>query len=231
MPALLDMLSQQLRPNTVRMISDKVGADEATTVRAIRASMPVLLGALAHNANQSQSSAQTLAKALDRDHDGSLLDNLDEVLSRTARGGGMMGDAGSGVPNGISVDRQTVATGEMLQHIFGARRSEVELGISRASGMDVRKISQLLEVLAPIVLGALGRVKRDQGLNHDQIASLLNKERATVERETSGTERGDLIRFLDIDDEGQVADEVADIGDRLVKSNAMNRLFGERLSS
>lgn len=226
MPAILDILSQQLNGDTMRMIADKIGADEGTTRRAVQATVPVLLGALAHRANQSEAAARALAGALDRDHDGSMLDNLDDVLSRTAKGGGMLRDAGSPYEQGISIDRRTVDSEGILDHIFGRERSEVELGVSRASDLDVRKVSQLMDVLAPIVMSALGFLKRQRSLNPDQLASMLNKERAAVEREASGTERGDLLTFLERNTDGPIADAVASIGQKLVGSEPMSRLFG-----
>ena len=85
--------------------------------------------------------------ALDRDHDGSILDDL----------GGFLGDYLSGRGAGI------------LSHIFGDQEGAVERGVSQASGLDLSKVGPLLMILAPIVMGALGRARREEGIGAGEL--------------------------------------------------------------
>ena len=66
--ALLDMLQQQLRGNTLTQISQQLGADEGTTANAVALALPMLLGGLARNA-ATDTGAASLDQALNRDQD------------------------------------------------------------------------------------------------------------------------------------------------------------------
>ena len=68
-------LMQQLSGDSLSRIGRQIGADEATTQSAIAAALPVLVSALARNASRP-GGAEALDRALERDHDGSILDDL-----------------------------------------------------------------------------------------------------------------------------------------------------------
>src|SRR5882672_898571 len=99
---LMGLLNNALNSDTIKQISRQLGAGEGETIDAIQAALPMLLGGLA-NSSASQSGASALLAALDRDHDGSVLDDL----------GGFLGDYLSGRGQGI------------LSHIFGAQEGAV----------------------------------------------------------------------------------------------------------
>lgn len=210
MPALIDLLARYLTGDTVRHLSDQVGGDFTSTQKAIAAAIPLLIGGLARDANSSQNRAQALQQALEKDHDGSLLDSLDDLLDRSAGGRSLM-DAASGYVGGYEIDRRAADGEGILRHILGDRRPAVENGISRASELDVRKVALLMPILAIIVMSALGRMQREQNLDPDGIARLLNRERAQVERERPGVKSGGLMDYLDSDDDGEVIEQVEQI--------------------
>ena len=224
MPALLDTLSSQLGPGLVNQISSRLGTDSSQTQTAIATALPLLIGGLAKNANQSQSQAQALSSALDNDHDGSLLDNLGSLLGGGA-GGGLAGALGSALGGGGS--RATDGDG-ILGHILGGKRSAVEQGVSRASGLDASKVGPLLAMLAPVVMGALGKVKRQQNMNTDEVAATLNRERAQVEEETEGMQQGGLLSMLDSDQDGSIADDIAKMGAAFGGAALLGKMFGKK---
>lgn len=210
MPALIDILARSLTGETVRRLSDQVGGDLASIQKAISAAIPLLIGGLARDANSSQTRAQALERALEKDHDGSLLDSLDDLLRRS-EGGHTFTDAGSGYEGGYSIDRRAADGEGVLRHILGDRRPAVENGISRASELDVRKVAQLMPILAVLVMSALGRMRQEQNLDADGLARLLNRERAQVERERPEVRSGGLMDYLDSDDDGEVIEQVEHI--------------------
>lgn len=211
MPVLLELLERHVNGDVIRGLSSKIDGDETGTRHAVAAALPLFIGALARQANESQGQAQALIKALNRDHDGSLLDNLGPLLHLSA-GGHSLTDAGSGYAGGYTIDRCAADGDGILRHVFGDRRSAVENGISRASGLDVRKVSLLMPILATIVMSAAGKLKSDRNLDADGIARLLNRERLEAERETPAMNRGGLLDFMDSEDDGAVIEEVARIG-------------------
>ncbi|HEY0143882.1 MAG TPA: DUF937 domain-containing protein [Thermoanaerobaculia bacterium] len=161
MTSILDAVRQQLGPDTIQQMSGALGADPAATSNAISLALPALLGGLSQNAAQPQGAA-ALDTALNA-HDGSILDNL----------GGMLGGGG-----GIG--------GAILGHIFGGRRDTVEQGVGRGSGLNAGQVAQLMAMLAPLVMGVLGRMKQNQGIDATRLPDVLQKGREQAEQETPG---------------------------------------------
>ncbi len=184
MASLLDGLLQQLGGDTMRQMSQQLGTDDATTQKAVGAALPALVGALARNA-QSPDGAASLAGALDRDHDGSVLNDLPALL----------GSGGGGAGAGI------------LGHILGGKQSSVAGGIGAATGLDAAKSGQLLSMLAPIVMGALGQAKRTNGLDAGGLASMLGAERSAMSGQGGGA-LGSLMNLIDRDNDGSVVDDI-----------------------
>lgn len=123
----------------------------------------------------------------------------------------------------------------ILRHVFGGRRAPVEEGIERASGLGRGQASQLLAMLAPVVMGVLGRAKRERGLQGPQLTDLLRRESEDVERqvgtaaattgETAARRRtGGLAAIFDADGDGDVRDEVAKIGTALAGAFLLGKL-------
>lgn len=196
MSGILDILSQQLGGDAIRQMSRQLGADEGATQSAIAGALPVLIGALSKNAAKP-GGADALSSALERDHDGSVLDHLGAVL----------GGSGGG---GLS-QRSLNGTG-ILGHILGGERSDVEASLGRAAGLDAGSAGKLLAMLAPLVMGALGRTQRQQGLDSGGLADLLNGERRRA-RAAAPSGLGGLVgSFLDQDGDGDYKDDVAKMG-------------------
>ncbi len=183
MNPLLDLLQGQIGGGALAQVSQRLGADQGQTTQAVAAALPMLLGALARNAAKPDG-AQALHGALTRDHDGRALDDLPGALNRpdTADGNAILG------------------------HVFGERRGAVETGVSRVSGLDGQRTGQLMAMLAPVVMGALGRMQRQKNLDSAGLASALAGERQGVERASAGL--GGLTALLDADGDGQIMDDV-----------------------
>jgi hypothetical protein len=198
MSGLLDLLTSQLSGSQLSAMSRQLGAEENATKNAMGAALPVLLGALARNSAKPDGAA-SLHGALSKDHDGSVLDNLSGFLGKP----------------------DTAAGDGILKHVLGGRRSAVETGVSHASGLDGAKVTQLMAMLAPVVMGAVGRTQRQQNLDASGVANMLAGERQRAE--SGSPALGDLARLLDSDGDGQIADDVAKLGNGL-----LGNLFGRR---
>lgn len=180
---LQTILNGALGGDTISQMSQALGEDENTTSQAVQAALPMLLGALARNSSTPEG-ASSLAGALDRDHDGSVLDDL----------AGLVMSSGAGQGEGI------------LGHIFGDNRPQVEQGLSQASGMEAAKIGQLLMMLAPVVMGALGRTQREQGLGAGDLAGVLG---GTAQQMGGGSQLlGMLGQLMDANQDGSAVDDV-----------------------
>lgn len=163
MSSVLDAVREQLGPDTIQRLSGALGADPASTSNAVSLALPALLGGLAHNAARPEGAA-ALDNALNQ-HDGSILDNLGGMLGGGGAGGGALGGIG----------------GAILGHIFGGRRGSVEEGVTKGSGLDAAQVAQLMAMLAPIVMGVLGRMKQTKGLDANRLPEVLNDGRGGLE--------------------------------------------------
>jgi hypothetical protein len=182
---LIDMLQQRLGSDAVNQISSRIGADPGTTGNAIDAALPLLISALARNTGDSDR-AQSLASAVSNDHDGSVLDDVPGFVSRASE------KPGAGI----------------LRHVLGGRQQAVQSGLSQVTGLDAGKTGTLLTLLAPLVMGALGRAKNQNGLDAGGLSTLLTGEQEQLKQSAPGV-MGALGRFLDQDNDGSVLDDVS----------------------
>lgn len=193
MSSMLDLLYSQLdQGGGLDELGAAVGADRRTTQAAVAAALPMLLGGLAHNASQPQG-ASALLGALDRNHDGSV---LDDVVGFLGQGDSSPGEA-------------------ILGHVFGGQRSQASAQLSQVSGLSRQGAAQLLALLAPLVLGLLGRQRRNEGLDAGGLAGLLRRERDT-QAERAPDLFGMLGGLLDTNHDGSVVDDVARLGSGLL---------------
>jgi hypothetical protein len=183
---------QQLGGDEISRLGRSIGAEPAATQRAVDAALPMLFGALATNSSRPQGAA-SLASALDRDHDGSILDDL----------AGFLGGGDSGPGDGI------------LRHVLGGRKTAAEAQLGQASGLDPGRAGQLLAMLAPLVLGALGRAQKRRGFDPADLAGMLQTERDRAAR-IAPEGLGGLARWLDADGDGDVLDDAARLGSDLL---------------
>ena len=134
------------------------GADEATAKNAIGSGLGAILGGLANNASKPQG-AESLFNAVKDKHDGGILDDL----------GGFLG-------GGDAVDG-----GKILGHVFGDNRANVESQVAQAAGIEPSMVSKLLPMLAPMVMGWLGKKVTSGSLNPAGLGGLLQEEKTTAE--------------------------------------------------
>lgn len=192
---LLGLLSQQVGGQVARQVSRQLGTDVSTTESAINAALPMLLGAISRNAETTEG-AKSLNHALDQ-HDGSILNDVIGAMS--------------------SQDRMNDGA-KILGHVFGGKQGNVEQGLSQISGLSADNSAQLLAMLAPVVMGALGQTKRSGGLDADSLATLLGGQRAATDSQLGG-----LASLLDMDGDGSIVDDVMDIGSKM-----LGGMFGKK---
>lgn len=184
MAGILDGLMQQLNSASLDKVSGALGTDAATTGSAVSAALPVLIAALAKNAATPQG-ASALAGALDRDHDGSALDSIGSLL-------------GGGAGN--------VAGEKILGHVLGGQTGSISQALGAATGLNSAKTTQLLAMLAPVVLAYLGRQKREQGLDAGGLGSMLGSAQQSLPANSGML--GSVMSMLDRDKDGSVVDDV-----------------------
>lgn len=205
MANLFDLLNGHMDDNLIDHLSNQLGgADRQQTATAAQGIMSTLLSGLAKNASSPEGAAN-LSNALDRDHDGGILSNLMGML------GGQAAPEQSSTLNGAGI----------LNHILGDRQGGAVDMISKMSGLDSSKTSNLMSMLAPMVMGMLGQQKRQSGLDVGGLMGLLSNN-AQQQQESSNPLLNLANRFLDQDGDGSAMDDIAG----MVGKKLLGNLFG-----
>ncbi len=191
MDDLVSMITKQLGGSGIEKIAGQIGADKSTTQGAIGAAVPLLLTALAKNAS-NDAGAKSLHKAVEKDHDGSLLDNIGGFLSNPA------------AANGLGI----------LKHMLGGKQNNVTGGLAKRTGLNSGQSAQLLSILAPIVMAALGKTQRSKGFDVGGLVGMLaGQQKATTSQQ--GGLLGGLAGMLDADGDGSAIDDLGNIAGKL----------------
>lgn len=184
MSSITDQLLQQLGQGGLSQISQQIGADAGSTGSALSMAMPLLVSALANN-SAKPNGAQALHQALSNDHDGSILGNLSGFLEnpQAANGAGILG------------------------HVLGSQQPAVAQGMAQNTGLNSNQVSQLLQIAAPLVMGALGQQQQSQGLGPNGLAALLGGQQQAAQQANPDM-MGMLNQLLDRDKDGSALNDI-----------------------
>ncbi len=199
MSGILDLIKNSIGNQAVEQVGRQVGGNKDATQRAIAAAIPMLLSALQKN-TKSRSGAESLANALERDHDGGILGNLGSVLGQS---------------NNQSMGEK------ILGHVLGQRQQNVSNQLGKATGLGSADVGKILANLAPVVMGAVGKAKRENNLGVSGLQDLLSQERKTIKKQQPNL--GFLEKALDGDGDGDV-----DLSDVLKQGSGLLAGFFKR---
>lgn len=179
------LLQGPMGQQIVNGVVEKLGINNDQAKVAISTAVPLLLTALNKNANSGD--AQNIARALERDHDGSILDNLGAFFQ------------GGNFSDGLGI----------LSHVLGGKQPQVENAIGKSTGLSSSQISQILAMVAPIVMGYLGKQKQQNGLDANGLSTLLGGLVGNV-TQNNQREMSTIEKLLDRDGDGSVIDDAMD---------------------
>jgi len=185
MNGLLDTLVNSFGDDAVDMMSKQLGVENQLTKTAISSALPMIISALVKNASTPQG-AESLHKAVVQDHDGSILDQLSNYI-----------------PN-----YQQSSGGGILGHVLGNNRKGVEDMIGQVSGMNPSAVSGFMEMLAPMVMGSLGKQQRSNNLDKGGLTDLLKQAQQGIDQKSEKKSGGLLASFLDKDGDGDIKDDL-----------------------
>lgn len=193
MNAISEMITQQIAGRASGQMAQRLGISENTARTAVSLAVPLILAALARNAAQPQG-AQDLHQAVSKDHDGSVLDNLMGYIGNpeTANGAGI------------------------LRHALGGQRPTVESNLAQATGLNPNSAGSLLEMVAPLVMGAIGRQQQENGLDPQGLSQYLGDQQQQVQTADPDL-MGALNSMLDSNRDGSVRDDLSRIAGNFFK--------------
>lgn len=192
MNIISQMITQQLSGVASQQIAARLGVSESTANMAVGVAVPLILSAIARNASQPQG-AQDLHQAVTNDHDGSILNNLAGYLGnpQQANGSGILG------------------------HVLGDQRGSVENNLAQATGLDQGAAGNLMEIVAPLVMGAVGKTQQQNGFDSSGLANYLGEQQQ--QQAAQPGMMGMLSSMLDSNKDGSMTDDLTRIAGSLFK--------------
>jgi hypothetical protein len=103
----------------------------------------------------------------------------------------------------------------ILGHVLGGQRPAVEGGLAQATGLDQGSAGSLMEMLAPVVMGALGRTQQENGLDPSGLGQYLGEQQ---QQQTAEPGINDMLSsILDSNKDGSVSDDLSRIAGNFFK--------------
>ena len=182
----LEALLGLLQGQDIGNLASQVGGNEGEVKNGVMAALPAMLAALGKNAG-TEKGAEELNNALEKKHDGSILDNLSGYLSNPD------------LKDGAGI----------LNHLFGNQTSNVANAVSQSSGLDTNGSMKMLQMLAPILMGILGQQKKQNNLDAKGLGNLTSMLASNFGSEagTSGIMET-VTNLLDANKDGNVVDDI-----------------------
>lgn len=146
--SLIDLLTGNTGNQVAEQAENKFGISKNQVLALLAVATPLIISYL-RNKSQDAKEAEALNNALDKDHNGSILNDASQIEARQAEGG------------------------SILDHIFGGQKSTVENQLSQNTGISIDKIGPILAMLAPVVMGYIGQQKQQSNVGAGGLGDLL----------------------------------------------------------
>ena len=146
--SLIDLITSNTGNQVAEQAENKFGISKGQIIALLAVAAPLIISYL-RNKSQDANEAEALNNALDKDHDGSILNNPTSAVEREAEGN------------------------SILDHIFGGEKATVENQLSQNTGISMDKIGPILAMLAPVIMGYIGQQKQANGINAGGLGDLL----------------------------------------------------------
>jgi hypothetical protein len=181
MNPLINMITSQLSGPVLAQIGQQIGADGNSTQSAISAALPMMLSAIGNQANTG--SADTLQQVAQENNSV-----LDDVM-------GFLGNAQGGNIQGA-----------LLNQVMGGNGNAIANAVAQHTGLGSGAVMQLLGLLTPIVMGAVGQSSQAQGLDANGLAQMVG---AAAGSSNGNDLMGLATKMLDSDGDGNVMEELS----------------------
>ena len=193
----LEALLGLLQGQDLGQLAEQVGGNEGQVKNGVMAALPAMLTALSKNTG-TEKGAEELNNALEKKHDGSILDNLSGYLSNPD------------LKDGAGI----------LNHLFGSQTSNVANAVSQSSGLDSNGSMKMLQMLAPVLMGMLGQQKKQNNLDAEGIGNLTSMLASNFGSEAGASGIMDVVtNLLDANKDGNVMDDIMGMVGKLFGGN------------
>lgn len=208
---LQDLIQKQLTDQIIGSIAKNVGIQDSDKAQAAATGViQSILAGVTKNAS-SPEGAQALDAALERDHDGSILEDvMGMVVNQSA------GSSNNGL--GKALDGSGI-----LRHVLGSKQDQVVSGLSKSLNLDGNSVAKMATMLAPLVMGALGKTKKQANLGASDLGGLLSSVMGAggmlgSNKQVAGTDLSFLEQMIDSDGDGDIKDDLMGHGMKILGS-------------
>lgn len=164
--SLIDLLTGSAGNQVASEAENKFGISKNQVIALLAVAAPLVISYLRKKSQDNAQEADALNNALDKDHDGSILTDPAQVTARQQEGG------------------------SILDHVFGGQKATVENQLSQNTGISMDKIGPILAMLAPIIMGYIGKEKQSNGVTSggglgDLLGGILGNAQNQAQSQTS----------------------------------------------
>lgn len=182
---ILELLSGQLDTEKVlQQLSMTSGADSSQVQKVVQMGLPALLESLGRNSKTEQG-ASSLAKALDS-HKDDKVDDIEDFLKN------------------VNLDDGS----KIIGHVLGGNKQKVQRNLAKQTGLEDNQVSSIMNQLAPLLLGTLGKQKAINNVGSAGIESMIS---GIINGQ--GSKNNNMMKtitnLLDADDDGNIVDDVS----------------------
>ena len=155
---ITDLISGGIGSQAISSIAKMLKIDESKAKWVVAAAVPLMIAALNYNSKKSKEKEEGINNALEQ-HNGGIFDQIGSLFGQ-----------------GPSEDDNKI-----VQHMFGKNTDVVKESIASKTGISSNQIGGALAILAPIVMGYLGKQKQQSsgGGIGDLIGSVLGGGQAS----------------------------------------------------
>jgi hypothetical protein len=178
---LINLFSMLTDQKTLDKFSNQVGANKNQTQKLVNLGLPTIMKAMDRNAGLP-SGADSLMKALKR--------HQNDDVERMVRDLDMV-DADDGA--------------KILNHVFSEKKEQVTKNLAKRTALGKDQVSTILNQLAPIVLGALGNVQKEQNVDSVNLSGFLS---SSMEKTGQSGMMGLIEQLLDKEKSGSIWDDI-----------------------
>ncbi|OWK99507.1 hypothetical protein AP75_00770 [Kaistella haifensis DSM 19056] len=164
--SLIDLITGNAGNQVATQAENKFGISKNQIIALLAVASPLVISYLRKKSQEDPNEAEALNNALDKDHDGSILGDPSQVEARQQEGG------------------------SILDHIFGGQKATVENQLSQNTGISIDKIGPILAMLAPVIMGYIGKQKQSNGVTSggglgDLLGGILGGAQSQAQAEPS----------------------------------------------
>ncbi|MEG0751411.1 MAG: DUF937 domain-containing protein [Oscillospiraceae bacterium] len=148
---LTGVLTQALLgDSTVQKVGSKSEASGEQVQQLIAAALPILISGMNQNA-KTQEGAQSLDTALET-HGSEDTSDIGKMIE--------------------AIDPAEGA--KILDHVLGDKKSDIQNGLAKKTGLSTTQVTSVLSVVAPLLLSLLGGHKKEQNVDSNGLSGMLS---------------------------------------------------------